>query len=188
MKVAVEQWQHYTLKSASGRAMAYLTHAQTKGLGPIAQAQAGETAQALEAVREDLAQMEADRTEDAPRKLHIPATREFTYALGALDVSPAIQSMMRALALTDEGGITATALADVAGYANYNAANLQLGMACAQMGDMTGLRTAKGKDAEGRAAATFLIADEGPREAATGNWTWRPRPAFAAAFKAIQGS
>ncbi len=181
MKPTIVDWNHYTLKAAGGRALAYLTHAKA-GVGPFAEAKGKTDEAALEALQAELTNREAERPRDHGRKIQTPTQSEFEWAIEALDFSDPVDGMLRALALAGREGISAGELAEVAGYSDYSAANLQLGLAAAEIGKLLGLRVKNETQETDSVAATFLIADEGPKKAETGNWTWIPRPELVAAM------
>ena len=180
MKPTVLTWRHYTIKAAGGRALAYLTHAKS-GTGPFAEAEGATEQAATDALKQQLEAREAERPTDSTRDMQTPTRQEFAWALDVLSFSEPVESMMRALALAGDEGITLEELADVAGYADHGSVNLQLGTAAAEIAKVFGLSYHHETAQNDSVAATFIIADEGPKQE-DGTWSWIPRPELVAAY------
>lgn len=180
MKVTVQEFRHYTLKANKTRGLAYLTGAKP-GAGHVAEAQADGLENVLEALKQKLRGIEAARVHDEIYDFDVPTAHEFECALSGTDFSAPVGAMLDALVSAGSSGMTAGALANVAGYADYSATNLHLGRAAAALGGLVGVRPPNDPNEAGKTVATAIIATESSETDSSENWIWVVRPEFAAA-------
>lgn len=95
-------------------------------------------------------------------------------------------AMLRAQGRSLEGKITATELARVASYANYNAANLQYGTLAANVAAALGFVPGTRDDGSSRWWTTLSYAEEGQAEESTGHFQFIMRPELLAALREMR--
>jgi hypothetical protein len=79
--------------------------------------------------------------------------------------------------------MTATELAKAAGYANYNATNLQYGKVGQMLYDVVPTKLIKRKN--GTLVFTSALAEPGAKTAPEKEWQWKLRPAVATAIERL---
>jgi hypothetical protein len=111
-----------------------------------------------------------------------PTTEQFKQALLALrPVSPKHFAMLKAHFRAAERAMTATQLAEAAGYANYSAVNMQYGMFGKAIAEHLGLGAPMHKE-DGEPVWTSVIAAGPPGETDSPHYVWTLRPELAAAL------
>jgi hypothetical protein len=99
------------------------------------------------------------------------------------DLSDGHLAMLRAHYLAPNQCMTATQLADAAGYANYNAANLQYGNVGKALYEEYPLDIPCYDN--GSPIYTFMIGTAGNKEADEREWVWKMRPEVVAALEEL---
>ena len=80
--------------------------------------------------------------------------------------------------------ITATQLAEAAGYANHNAANLHYGRVGYLLNEELPIKLQRRKK-DDKPIATFALATAGDQKGAEEYWTWKLRPGVAYAIERL---
>lgn len=137
--------------------------------------------------RAELDMQERGRSTSLETSTEFPAVSQYVNAFrNVLPTAPASHiAMLRAHFIAKDRTITATELAYSAGYANYNAANLQYGTFAQSLCTALQFRPPVGNS--GEPTATFVLASPqrfGSRE----EWKWIMRAPVAAALEEIWGS
>lgn len=99
------------------------------------------------------------------------------------DLSDGQLAMLRAHYLAPNHCITATNLAEAAGYSSYSAANLQYGNAGKAIYEEYPLDIPRRND--GTLIYTFMLATAGNKDADEKEWVWQLRPEVASAIEAL---
>ncbi len=92
-------------------------------------------------------------------------------------------AMLRAHYRASDRSLTATQLAEAAGYANYNAANLQYGFVGKMIWEEVPIDLETRPD--GTPIFTFALAVPGNKAAPEDQWIWKMRPELAEAVSAL---
>lgn len=114
-----------------------------------------------------------------------PTDDQYVEALRAIlpSLSERHVAMLRAHCRASNSSLTATQLAEAAGYANYSAVNLQYGIVGRRLWEE--LPTRLDLNAERQPVYTSALADAGDRTMSEDQWVWRLRPGVAAAIRTL---
>lgn len=122
-------------------------------------------------------------------KSAIASTEAFIKALLRLRDSglpPGHLAMIRAQGKSPNGAITATKLAEAAGYENYNAANLQYGTMAFNLAGFLGYEPPKRKDGSSMWWTAMSYSEDGLSEPETGQFLFIMRPELLAALQQMK--
>ncbi|MGR3466905.1 MAG: hypothetical protein ACU0CI_03430 [Shimia sp.] len=170
----------FTLKARNGLTRAFYTRAKP-GVWFL-DAEGETTEDALARLRDTLDGRLAQRPRCPSYAFASPLADEFGIALASVTIPEPVHAMMSVLVAAGEGGMSPTRLAESAGYRDYSAANLHLGLTAKALGEVVGIRPPETPYAKGRDTATAIIASDGPTETETGHFRWIARPEFREAW------
>lgn len=98
-------------------------------------------------------------------------------------LSPGYCAMLKAHFHADNQEITATELADAAGYENFNAANLHYGLLGQRLNEHLPIKLPHGSD--GKPIATYALATAPDQKGDQEHWVWKLRPGVAYAIEQL---
>ena len=141
----------------------------------------------IDEVKEVLRNFVDNRLEQIAEQRDVPPNGEeyvaaFHKILGQLNDKYC--AMLKAHYHAKDQTITATKLAEAAGYPNYNSANLHYGRVGYILNEELPIKLPI-READGIPIATFALATEGMREGPEENWTWKLRPGVAYAIEKL---
>ena len=164
-------------------ARAFLAGAKT-GAGMVAEAQGATADAALADLITQLDQRDSDlrgaRRHMAEVPVDIPSPAEFTQALAAVAVTPGQRAMLKAHAIAGDKGLSANELADAAGYAQHESANLHYGKLGKMIAVYLGIDLPPSATRKGDTVATYMLAT-GIGTVADRDFRWIIHPELAAA-------
>jgi hypothetical protein len=123
----------------------------------------------------------------APAAIATPAT--YTKGLLAIrdkNLPDSHFAMLRAQCRAPESTITATQLAEAAGYENYNAANLQFGTLACKVAELIGFRPENRADGTAMWWTTLSYATTDGAESDTGHFQFVMRPELMEALRTMR--
>ena len=114
--------------------------------------------------------------QSATRRAATPSEEEYVKAFQCIlgDLNDNYIAMLKAHYCAEDQTITATELAEAAGYKDYGAANLHYGTIGKHLFEE--LPVVLPKRADGTRIYTFALATEGERSGDEANWQWKLRP------------
>lgn len=114
-----------------------------------------------------------------------PASMEYVKAFQKIleGLPDSYLAMLKAHYLAPDQLITATQLAEAAGYSSYGAANLHYGTLGKQLNEELPIRLPKRKN--GSYIFTYALATAGDTDGDEGQWIWKMRPEVSAAIKSL---
>ncbi|MSU88632.1 hypothetical protein GE300_03230 [Rhodobacteraceae bacterium 2CG4] len=185
MKVVEVEYGRYLLKAgvqkngALGRAFIRAK----QGAGILCEVKAKTPDLAIEALKQALDETDRaarkNRRRDEKLEFDVPTVAEYQLALSKISPDGSYRSMLEAHARAGREGLTAGQLAEAAGYANFNAANLHYGKLGREVADFLGVALPASTARPGEDVATGVLAGIGPEE---GIFVWVMRPELRAAL------
>ena len=123
--------------------------------------------------------------EKSDRRIETPEADEYVGALRTMlsDFTDGHLAMLKAHYNAAEQCITATQLAEAAGYSSYGAANLQYGNIGKSVYEELLMALPKRKD--GSPIYTYALATAGDTKGGEEHWVWKLRPEVSAALEAL---
>ncbi len=130
-------------------------------------------------------QVDARLDEIIAARLSAPSSTEYVEAVRKILVglSDGHIAMLRAHYMAPNRSITATQLAEAAGYKVYGAANLQCGLVGKALFEELPVKLPK--RADGTLIYTSALAEAGDRTEAEDHWVWKMRPEVADAIREV---
>ena len=142
--------------------------------------------QSISELRENLKSFVDDRLDEiAEQRDTPPSGEEYVYAFHKIHegLSDGHCAMLKAHYHAENQTITATELAEAAGYANYSAANLQYGLVGFALNEELPIKLPRRDD--GTPVATAALATPGEKNGSEAHWTWKLRPGVSYAIEKL---
>ena len=124
------------------------------------------------------------RRHDDALDFDVPTAEEFGVALQSARLTPRQKMMLRAHAAADDAGLTATAIADAAGYRNFSSANAHYGKAGRLMAEAMGITPPDAPARDGQ-TLTGVLATGAAGQDPSAEVVWVMHPELRAAIQTV---